>query len=134
MSSLSIFSLLSRILICINTILCSGCGKIRNAGTRNSGIRNNKFGAVKSGTTSLVRLNLDYLKLAFKNRNERLCKIKNDEFKPLTSKDDIFHGSISSILNELPKNIRSEMKRRVFSKLIKQYLLDFALPRNTNSV
>ena len=76
----------------------------------------------------------NYLKLTFKNRNERLRKIKNDEFKPLTCKDNTFHVSVSGIFNELPKNIRSEMKCRIFSKLIKQYLLDFALARNTNSV
>ena len=76
----------------------------------------------------------NYLKLTFKNRNESLRKIKNDGFKPLTCKDNKFYGSISSIFNELPKNIRSETKCRIFSKLIKQYLLDFALARNTNSV
>ena len=56
----------------------------------------------------------NYLKLTFKNRNERLRKIKNDKFKPLTSKDNTFHGSVNSIFNELPKNVRSEMKYRVF--------------------
>ena len=75
----------------------------------------------------------NYLKLTFKNRNERLHKIKNDGFKLLTCKDNTFHGSVSSI-NELPKNIRSELKYRFFSELIKQYLLDHALARNTNSV
>ena len=52
----------------------------------------------------------NYLKLTFKNRNERLRKIKNDEFKLLACKDNTFHGSVSSIFNELPKNIRSAMK------------------------
>ena len=46
-----------------------------------------------------------YLELTFKNRNERLRKIKK-EFKLLTCKDSTFHGSVSSIINELPKNIR----------------------------
>ena len=77
---------------------------------------------------------LNYLKLTFKNRNEKLREIKNDEFKTLRCKDNTFHGSVSSIFNELPKNIRLEMKCRIFSKLIKEYLLDFALARNTNSV
>ena len=76
----------------------------------------------------------NYLKLTFKNRNERLRKIKNDKLKLLTCKDNTFHGSVSTIFNKLPKNIRSEMKYRIFSKLIKQYLLDLALARNTNSV
>ena len=62
----------------------------------------------------------NYLKLTFKNRNERLRKIKNDEFKPSTSKDNTFHSLVCSIFNELSKNIRSEMKCRTFSKLIKQ--------------
>ena len=75
-----------------------------------------------------------YLKLTFKNSNERLCKIKNDDFKLLIYKDNRFHGSASSIFNELPKNIRSEMKCRIFSKLVKQYVLHLALARNTNSV
>ena len=65
-----------------------------------------------------------YLKLTFKNRNERLCKIKNAEFKLLTCKDNTFHDSVSSIFNELSKNIRSQMTYRIFLKLIKQYLLD----------
>ena len=39
----------------------------------------------------------NYLKLTFKNRNERLRKIKNDEFKPLTCKDNTFHGSSYSV-------------------------------------
>ena len=76
----------------------------------------------------------NYLKLTLKNRNERLRKIKNDEFKLLPCKDNTFHGSVSSIFNEVPKNIRSEMKCRTFSKLIKQYLLDLSLARNTSSV
>ena len=67
----------------------------------------------------------NYLKLTFKNRNERLGKIRNEEFKPLTCKDNTFHGSVSSIFNELPKNVRSETKCRIFSKLIKQYLTRF---------
>ena len=46
-----------------------------------------------------------YLELTFKNRNERLRKIKK-EFKPLPCKESTFHGSVSSIFNELPKNIR----------------------------
>ena len=32
-----------------------GCVKTQNAGTRNSGIRSNKSGTVKRGTTSLIR-------------------------------------------------------------------------------
>ena len=67
------------------------------------------------------------MKLTFKNRNERLHEIKNDELKLLTCKDDTFHGSVSSIFNELPKNIRLEIKYKIFSKLIKQRLLDVAL-------
>ena len=39
----------------------------------------------------------NYLKLAFKNRNKRLRKIKNNEFKRLTCKDNIFHGSSCSV-------------------------------------
>ena len=66
----------------------------------------------------------NYLKLTFKNRNERLRKIKNAKFKLLTRKYNTFHGSVSSIFNELSKNIRSEMTFRIFSKLIKQYPLD----------
>ena len=62
----------------------------------------------------------NYLKLTLKNRNERFRKIKNDEFRPLKCKDNTFYGSVSTIFNELPKNIRSEMKCRIFSKLIKQ--------------
>ena len=76
----------------------------------------------------------NYLKLIFKNREERLCKIKNDEFKLLTCKGNTFHGSVSSMFNEIPKNIRSEMKYRIFSKLIKQYLFDLGFARNTISV
>ena len=76
----------------------------------------------------------NYFKITFKNKNERLRKIKNDEFKLSTSKDNTFHSLVCSIFSELPKNIRSEMKCRIFSKLIKQYLLEFALTRNTNSV
>ena len=56
----------------------------------------------------------NYLKLTFKNRNKRLRKIKNDKFKLLTCKDNTFHGSVSSIFNELPKNITSEMKYNFF--------------------
>ena len=52
----------------------------------------------------------NYLKLTFKNKSERLRKIKNDEFKLLTWKDNTFHGSVSSIFNELPKNVRLEVK------------------------
>ena len=76
----------------------------------------------------------NYLKLTFKNRNERLRKIKNDEFKMLTCKANTFHDSVSSIFNELPKNIRSEMKYNFFSKLIKKNLLNLALATNTSSL
>ena len=57
----------------------------------------------------------DYFKLTSKNRNERICKIKNDGFKLLTYKDNTFHGSVSSIFNKLPKIFRPEMKYRIFS-------------------
>ena len=55
----------------VATLLQKGCGKTRNARTQNSGIRNNKSGTVKRGTTSLVRLNADYLHLNF---NISQCK------------------------------------------------------------
>ena len=58
----------------------------------------------------------NYLKITFKNTNERLRKIKNYKFKLLTCKDNAFHGSVSSIFNKL-ENIRSEMN--FCSKLIK---------------
>ena len=35
-------------------------------------------------------------------------------------KDNTFHVPVSIIFNELPKNIRLEMKYIIFSKLIKQ--------------
>ena len=76
----------------------------------------------------------NYLTLTLKNRNERLRKIRNDKFKLLICKDSTFHGTVSSIFNELPKNIRSEMKSKTFSKLIKQYLINLSLARKTSSV
>ena len=69
----------------------------------------------------------NYLKLTFKNRNEGLRKIKSDGLKLLTC--NTFHGSVSSIFNELPKNIRIEMKYEFFSELIKQFLLHLPLAR-----
>ena len=45
----------------------------------------------------------NYLRLTFKNRNERLCRIKNDEFKLLTCKDNYFNGSSVTYLTNYLK-------------------------------
>ena len=57
---------------------------------------------------------------------KKLRKTKNDKFKLLTCRDNTFHGSVSSIFNKLPKNIRSKMKYAIFSKSVKQHLLHLA--------
>ena len=70
----------------------------------------------------------NYLKLAFKNRNKRLRKIKNDEFKRLTCKDNTFHGSSCSVFYRFICSGYAVQPFRIICSLFRIPDLSFRVP------